>query len=288
MLVLKYRLDVSLLYASNLNKNKNTVAFLYNFPVFNRYDWNVHHEEHDDAECSNQVATGYVPMVWGGFRMHGLYFDNDTEYVLGFNEPNQMDQAAMSPEEAALLWPDIERAAGNRFLVSPSPSQCNSSSTCIMTAVEWLDRFFVACDDCRVDYLSVHYYSCDAVAVMAYIDAMYNRYRKPIWLTEFSCPLEPTELGVKLFMRDILKRLDESPIVFRYSWFTTRLNHTGPFYISTNILNMYNSSLSNVGLFYNDPTSLNGASLQCVDSEYILFVVCYIVCDYVLFSVRGA
>ena len=56
----------------------------------------------------------YCPMIWGkdhdeiALRTY-LSAHPEIKYLLGFNEPNFIEQANIGPREAAALWPDIEK-----------------------------------------------------------------------------------------------------------------------------------------------------------------------------------
>ncbi|WAR27944.1 ASL1-like protein [Mya arenaria] len=106
-----------------------------------------------------------------------MNFTSQAKYILGFNEPDQAEQANMTPETVAGLWPDIERNSNGRPLVSPAPAHHD---------FKWLDEFFRLCNNCRVDYIAAHAYNCDANHIMTYLQRMHNRYHKKIWLTEYS------------------------------------------------------------------------------------------------------
>ena len=71
--------------------------------------------------------------------------------ILGFNEPNQPDQANMSPLEAAVAWLEVQDVYGDRELVSPATGHIDT---------EWFDQFMAECEllGCRFDYLATHWY----------------------------------------------------------------------------------------------------------------------------------
>jgi hypothetical protein len=57
---------------------------------------------------------------------------------------------------------------------------------------------------------------------MDYLQQIWNRYKKPIWLTEFACPQDKSADDQLQFMKAILPRLESASYVFRYSWFVSR------------------------------------------------------------------
>jgi len=167
------------------------------------------------TSCDPPPAS-FVPMIWGPM------FINDTETVsrsapalLGFNEP---DLEEWTPTEMAHLWPRLE-ATGLR-LGSPAPSAWWPGG------YQWLDEFFNVCKNCRVDFVAFHWYAdsdgCNADALITDITFYANRYKKPVWVTEFDCPDKSYEENLE-FMKAVLPRLEnECPMLERFAWFTTR------------------------------------------------------------------
>ena len=71
--------------------------------------------------------------------------------VLGYNEPNMVEQANTSPLDAALAHMEIQERWGDRELVSPATAHADT---------EWMDAFMLECEllGCRIDYIATHYY----------------------------------------------------------------------------------------------------------------------------------
>jgi len=107
-------------------------------------------------------------------------------------------------------------------IVSPAVNYC--SGNCNQTdPFQWLDDFFAACPNCKVDYIGAHWYACTINALEDYITQM-EKYNKPIWLTEFACadggPYTPDQ--VKTYALQAENWLEHEPSIFRYSWFSGR------------------------------------------------------------------
>ncbi len=169
-------------------------------------------------------------MVWGGtFDVGTLAKDipADSKYLLTFNEPNFQSQSNLTPSQAAALWPKLEDFAKSRGMKIVSPAlnycggQCNETNP-----FTWLDAFFAACQGCRVDYMALHWYACTKDALASVIGQYETKYRRPLWLTEFSCLDSDniTEAGEEQYMRDAVALLESDPMVFRYAWFTGRFD----------------------------------------------------------------
>ncbi len=141
-----------------------------------RYDWRYDHREFDD--CPRTLQGEYVPMVWEWWEgRNPITIPAAAQYILGFNEPNKKEQADMTPEQAAGFWHEIEDRGEGKLLVSPAPAKCKPSNNpnCHLSATDWLDQFFEACDGCRVDFVALHLYSCNPNSDMRIIESIYKR-----------------------------------------------------------------------------------------------------------------
>jgi hypothetical protein len=121
-------------------------------------------------------------------------------------------------------------------LVSPAVNYCGSSSNssqCTDPAVTdpytYLKDFFTDCSGCEVDYVAVHWYNCDLPSLRAYLEGNLDaggglqgfvQFKKPIWLTEFSCDGSHSVADQKAYMQVAVPYLESNPNVYRYSWFS--------------------------------------------------------------------
>jgi hypothetical protein len=74
----------------------------------------------------------------------------------------------------------------------------------------------------RMDFTALHWYD---FGLEDQVNEMVMRYRKPLWLTEFALWRDEdwcTDEFERDWMLDMLKFLEEHPMVYRYSWFTGR------------------------------------------------------------------
>ena len=115
--------------------------------------------------------------------------------------------------------------AVGKDLESPAPA----------TADHWLPEFMQEAKrrNYRVDFICLHWYQDishpNAVEeLQQFLTDQWNRYKKPIWLTEFSGstgnwinPANPPIDGEKnaFFARKVLPMLESLPFVERYAWF---------------------------------------------------------------------
>jgi hypothetical protein len=192
----------------------------------------------DPGVGSGYIGAGvdFVPMQWvGSFTVSGdlSQIPSTATWLLGFNEPEDANQANLTPQQAAALWPQLEQIANSHTpkmkLLSPAVNYCgaNCNETSPFT---WLDQFFAACTNCQVDALAVHWYSCSASDLQGYIRGTSSspgmtKYNKPIWLTEFAMlgsGCATTAAAEATYMTGALSYLESEAAVARYAWFTGR------------------------------------------------------------------
>jgi RNA polymerase sigma factor (sigma-70 family) len=193
------------------------------------------------------AGTSFVPMIWGSADVTAptlAQVKSEGDVLLGFNEPDQSGQANMTVAQALDLWPQLE--ATGMTLGSPAVSSGAA------TPGGWLDQFMTGAKSrgYRVNFITVHWYGGDfstgpAVQQLeSYLQAIYDQYHLPIWLTEFALtsyagptPTFPTEEQQAAFLTAATEMLDGLPYVQRYAWFalpvssgsgTTGLFNPGP------------------------------------------------------------
>ncbi|WP_165823908.1 glycosyl hydrolase [Pseudochryseolinea flava] len=230
------------------------------------YNW--HHQPKTSVLNSHETYDmDFIPMAWNGaFNKEAMrtFIANHpkVKYILGFNEPNFKDQANMTPTEAAAKWPEIEAIADeyNLEIVGPAVNYCGNcvseNGTTYNDPFKYLDDFFAACPDCRVDHIAIHCYMNDVNALKWYVGE-FKKYDRPIWLTEFAAWEGTVTLEQqKNFMFNAINYLESDPDVFRYAWFTGRFENKSPF---IGILSQSSASLTALGEIYvntpvHDPT----------------------------------
>lgn len=195
------------------------------------YDWGVAPPSTLQGQLS---GIEWVPMCWGGVYASDVagieaMIPAGSKYLLGFNEPNFRSQANLTPAQAASMWPNLEKIAADKglMLVSPAVNWCGDCVTGVTSdPVDWLDKFFAACPGCKVDYIAIHSYAPGSAALAGYIDK-FRKYGKPLWITEFAPwdPPKPDFEGVVRYMKEAIPILENDHIVFRYSWFATRVGN---------------------------------------------------------------
>lgn len=198
------------------------------------YNWS-HAPDVQIADIYQNYGVEFVPMAWnGGFDDQAMrdYIaaHPEVEYILAFNEPNFIDQANMTPSQAAAEWPRLEAIADefNLDIVSVAMNFCGNcvseNGTTYTDPVDYFDDFFAVCPDCRVDAISIHAYMEDVGGIEWYLD-LFRKYGRPIWMTEFSAWADTTTVEEQQkFLVQTVDTLENDPDVARYAWFTGRRN----------------------------------------------------------------
>lgn len=227
------------------------------------YNWG--NTPSDDESILNAIETyklDFIPMVWGRAidkdRLRAFYQKNpQVKYILGFNEPNFTAQANIGPKEAASRWYQIEEIAdefglkivGPAMNYAPSNGAVTENGVTYTDPFQYLDAFFDACPDCKVDYLAAHCYMNYSSSLKWYLD-QYKKYGKPIWLTEF-CAWESnvTQSLQKNYLVEAVNCLESDPDVGRYAWFIGRTSKTGE-YPYMQLLGRSAGQLTDLGKIY--------------------------------------
>jgi hypothetical protein len=180
----------------------------------------------------------FVPMIWGPGSVTDAQLNQAKalgKTLLAFNEPDLAGQANMPVEQALDLWPRLQ-ATGLR-LGAPAVAFGGDQPG------GWLDRFMsgAAARGYRVDFIPLHWYGSDFSSaatghLQGYLQAVYNRYHKPVWLTEYALidftgptPVYPAEAQQVDFVNRSTAMLNGLSFVERYAWFTlsTATSRTG-------------------------------------------------------------
>lgn len=176
----------------------------------------------------------FTPMIWGESFVE--YPVADSEWLLGFNEPEMANQANLTPEQAATLWRRIETLHPDKKLVSPA------TLTGLHTT-DWLQRFYQSYlnqygEPPRLDALAIHWYGWDAQNAIDSMNAIIEQARawniSQVWLTEFAfLASSDTDLcwghsqsQESAEAQRFLNWLDNEPMITRYAWFAPKIDPT--------------------------------------------------------------
>jgi hypothetical protein len=216
-------------HKANFKKGVGTWAFAKSRRALQKsgaswfYTWAVNHPGITTAK-----GVSFVPMIWGARDVTARKLKlvrKQGHVLLTFNEPDLgAPQANMTVNQALRLWP---RLMGTKMRLA-SPAVASGGAT----PGGWLDRFMkgAARRHYRVDFISLHWYggdfdTSDAVSqLQSYIQAVWDRYHKPIWLTEFALwrfdpSVFPTPGQQAAFVTAATTMLRHLGYVWRYAWF---------------------------------------------------------------------
>ena len=227
---------------------KRGVAFNFtniaDLPLLSPYiswDYNWGNTTNDNSALwfdSNEMD--FCPMCWNGnynadnIRAFVAAHPN-TKYLLAFNEPNLKDQARMTPAEAAAIWAPVVALAKELKLKLVSPAMNYGTLSGYGDPIKWLDEFFAqpGVDSNDVYAISIHCYMASVSGLKGFVQ-MFEKYGKPIWLTEF-CAWDPVPGSVETqlsYMCNALNYLEQNDKVERYAWFIPRTSkpvNTAPY-----------------------------------------------------------
>jgi len=200
------------------------------------YNWDFRPDPDLRAGAYQEDGVEYVPMIWGAASDRDAAraaIGSDATALLGFNEPNFGAQANLSAKAAAALWPELEALADAKGLrlVSPAVNFCGGN--CQDTdPFHYLDAFFAACPNCRVDAVAMHIYvGCSpsgdnkAEWLIQHVETYKSRFSQPLWLTEFACDSAKNPAEQQAFLEDAVAYLEAEPRIERYAWFSGRASN---------------------------------------------------------------
>lgn len=221
----------------------------------------------------------FIPMIWGdGKNTHESWdhitqsieehilpyiVNGTTTHLLGFNEPDRVEQANMTVQQAIKLWPLLE--SYNVSLVSPSGAA---------PLGDWMKEFmYLAKQLCyRIDYIGVHWYG--GISFNGFVNDMtkiYNEYGNiPLMITEFASAdwtardtnfSRHNKTEVLEFMKQVLPWLEEQDWISGYAWFSFPYNSTIG---SSSSLYTEDGQLTKVGQYYASVTNENRYGNQSI------------------------
>jgi hypothetical protein len=203
------------------------------------YNWSPQPNTQAPANYVAQYQMDFYPMLWNGnfnaAQVQAMLLANpQIKYLLVVNEPNLVDQANLTPQQAAALWPTFESIAANTGAKIVGPAITWGTMSGYGDPVVWLDAFYAAYQAAnggrspQIDYLAFHWYD---YGLDAQLDRL-TKYGKPFWVTEFANwhsqndgAQITTLAGQEAQMTDMVATCEARADVFRYAWFTGRMTN---------------------------------------------------------------
>ncbi len=197
----------------------------------------------DNQQANAPTGSEFVPMLWGGSsvtdaniaKLNTLYLQGKIHSVLGFNEPDLSEEANIPVETALDKWEYLCNNLNPGIkLISPVTSYPSVKDG------SWMVRFMqgVEARNLRVDYIAVHIYQPNTASLFINpINAVYAKWGKKIWITEFGVRDENTggnpannkytREQILSFMQVLLPQIESMEAVERYAWFNASPNMAG-------------------------------------------------------------
>lgn len=197
---------------------------------------------------NDYINAQFVPMIWGAADVTDdnlnyikqNYENGKFTHLLTFNEPDLPDQSDMTVDEALSHWEKLQSVGIP--LSSPVVSWYSADK-----GNPWLDEFMqkAAQKNYRVDFITIHiyqsFYSAGAVnELKKTLDALYNKFKLPVWLTEFGAidvvardtgsnkvSASCTAKNALSYAEQATNMLEQCGYVERYAWFLDNFRETG-------------------------------------------------------------
>lgn len=127
-----------------------------------------------------------VPMIRDASSVYALRLGGNSDWLMGFNEPDLAGQADLTPDEAAQLWRIVEAKWPDKLLVAPVPSHLHPY---------WLHGFYAAYvtrygQAPRLDALAMHCYlptAQECIALAEQYEGLAQAWGiREGWVTEFA------------------------------------------------------------------------------------------------------
>ena len=180
----------------------------------------------------------FIPMTFSGRREPPK---SKEKILLGFNEPDHLKQANLTPAAALEKWPAL--VAKSETIIAPALAGNPLKS-------EWLTTFLKA--NPKVDAIAVHWYKgADSARFIKDLEEIHAHFKKPLWVTEFAPqtmadsaenPTKFTQAQVNTFIAETTAFMEKTPWVSRYAW-----HHSG---VGTSALFTKDGQLTETGKAY--------------------------------------
>ncbi|MCI8956125.1 MAG: hypothetical protein HFG29_03925 [Eubacterium sp.] len=207
----------------------------------------------------------FVPMKWGAGnedRDLAAIAQKNYKYLLGYNEPDMGGNVGGSNIPVATAVANWNKFVGkSQYLGAPAPALSPS-----WDGGTWFRSFMNQIDTDTIDFIPLHCYYGNYGGVAGartflkeVVDATYEMYHKPIWITEFAVSgwgysNAPARESVQEFMYEVIDGLNEREYVERYSWFSfnTTDENNGASALWTNATGVL-TDLGNIYAYYGNP-----------------------------------
>jgi Glycosyl hydrolase catalytic core len=244
-------------FGIHLDDERQVVAaqLLEALDVYWNYGWHLRRSQVQPS------TSEFIPMTYNGAQsslilsmrlrnasIPSLIANNTVRFLLGFNEPDSADQAAMNVSTAIDRWTELEKL--DIPLISPSAARVKGP---------WMKQFVgnASSLNIRIDYIGVHSYGgANVTRFQRRMASIYQLYGIPLVITEFACPdwdarnmssNRNSPSRVLDFMKQVLPWMEKTDWILGYSWFS--FNITSPIGWSSALFDI-NGNLTAAGRYY--------------------------------------
>ena len=225
------------------------------------YNWSPKSFKETGFSNDKFYDLDFVPMFWadpkdGYSKAYATIKEQGYKYLLGYNEPDLKWESNFAYDVAMRRW--------MTYFV-PNKGTLKYGSPAVSTFPQWSNWWKSYWTDLpaqgknATNFIAVHSYQQyydgkkTALQYLSAIDDCYQKYRKPIWITEFAVWIfdKNNKSGcakTQEFMKIVLKGLNERSYVERFSWFSPNYNETAA--SSSSLFNYDNGALTQIGKIY--------------------------------------
>lgn len=229
------------------------------------YNWSPNPNSKAPSNYKTNYKMDFIPMLWGGntsqtdiaLLKNYLNAHPDIQYLLVMNEPNLVDQANRTPQQAASDWLKYESvisdyAAKGRTIYLVGPAMNWGTMSQFNDPIIWLDAFILSYKvanngrEPKIDYLAFHWYD---YGLSTQLDRL-KKYNKKIWITELANWNSQINSYTKQIaqMKEMVAICESREDVFRYAWFYGRGTYPDNHY--TYLFTPNDGELSELGKAY--------------------------------------
>ncbi|MGC9198558.1 MAG: glycosyl hydrolase [Acidobacteriaceae bacterium] len=223
------------------------------------YNWGINPAARGMPAAHSSMR--FLPMVWGwNAEKTPAVLDalraTHPSILLGFNEPDRVDQSNVPVEVALDAWPQFEGIASE--LVSPAAANAHGP---------WMQEFMKGVEKRKlhIDSLAFHSYpGPNPEGFLHSLQTLYEMYGRPIWVTEFAVADWQAKHGganrytvrqTAEFMKTVCAEMDKLPWIKGYAWFPSvgdkRERAAGSRALVTSLLFDAEGNLTPLGEIYN-------------------------------------
>ena len=173
-----------------------------------------------------QSTQEFIPMV---FSLKNVNNVSTAKTIIGFNEPDNVNQSNITVADAISNWPIIV----NKATRIGSPATAGDP----LSTNSWLSSFMM--QKPKVDFITVHWYKgVDPNKFISDITAIIAAYNLPVWITEYapqtvaestSSPDKYTQAQVTAFINTTTSWMNSQVMVERYAWHDSKVGTSAIF-----------------------------------------------------------